>query len=108
MTGNKIVKVSPKIFSPDNDGMNDFATIGLQLQEAGYIANTYIYDASGRRVRYLVKNATLGTSNQFIWDGLDDYSKRVAKGAYVVYTEIFNLQGYSKKFKNMVVVYYRR
>ena len=108
LTGSGEVKVSPKIFSPDNDGLNDFATLVLQMKEAGCIANTYIYDASGRRIRYLVKNATLGTSNQFIWNGFDDQATRVAKGAYIVYTEIFNLQGYSRKFKNMVVVYYRR
>jgi hypothetical protein len=108
LTGSGEVTVSPKIFSPDNDGFSDFATIALRMKEPGCIANTYIYDASGRRVRYLVKNATLGTANQFIWDGFDDHAARVAKGAYIVYTEIFNLQGYSRKFKNMVVVYYRR
>lgn len=98
------VTVSPKIFSPDNDGLSDFAVIRIQMKETGYVANTFVYDVSGRRVRYLLKNVVLGESNQFTWDGCDDNAQRLAKGMYVVCTEIFNLQGRRKKFKNVIVL----
>jgi hypothetical protein len=101
------VIVSPKIFSPDNDGLGDFALIRVQMKENGYVANAFVYDVSGRRVRYLLKNVVLGTSNQFIWDGCDDNSQRLAKGAYIICTQIFNLQGKTKKFKNVIVLNYR-
>jgi hypothetical protein len=101
------VVVSPKIVSPDNDGVSDFAVVRVQVKEPGYVANTFVYDVSGRRVRYLLKNVLLGTNNQFFWDGCDDNAQRLAKGMYVVCTEIFNLQGKTKKFKNVIVLTYK-
>lgn len=54
------ISVIPKIFSPDNDGHDDVATIQYHIKENGYIANVFIFDAAGRQVRHLVKNALLG------------------------------------------------
>lgn len=98
------IKLTPEVFSPDNDGFDDFLTINYQFPERGYVANITIFDASGRPVRVLQKNALCSTSDYFRWDGLNDKQQKVAVGAYVVYTEIFNLQGKTKKFKNTVVV----
>lgn len=98
------VNVNPKTFSPDTDGMDDFTTINYQLTERGYVANITIYDAAGRPVRVLAKNATLALTGSFRWDGLDDKLQRVAVGAYVIYTEVFNLNGKRKSYKNTVVV----
>jgi hypothetical protein len=98
------IAVDPVIFSPDNDGFNDLATIFYKMAGPGYVANITVYDAAGRAVRYLVKNATLGLEGMFRWDGLDDKSQRLPMGIYVVFTEIFNLQGKTKKFKNVLTL----
>lgn len=98
------IKLTPEVFSPDNDGFDDFLTINYQFPERGYVANITIFDASGRPVRVLQKNALCTTSGYFRWDGLNDKLQKVPVGAYVVYTEIFNLQGKTKKFKNTTVV----
>src|SRR5207253_4935486 len=70
-TGTTEMSVLPKVFSPDNDGHDDFATISIHMNEAGTVANAVIYDVTGRRIRYLLKNEVLGTINTFIWDGYD-------------------------------------
>lgn len=98
------VTVTPKVFSPDNDGMDDFALITYQLPEPGYVANITIFDAAGRPVKALVKNATLASTGSFRWDGLDDKLRKVLVGAYIIYTEVFNLSGKKRSFKNTVVV----
>ncbi|MBI1783240.1 MAG: lamin tail domain-containing protein [Sphingobacteriales bacterium] len=98
------IKLTPEVFSPDNDGFDDFLTINYQFPERGYVANITIFDASGRPVRVLQKNALCTTSGYFRWDGLNDKLQKVPVGAYIVYTEIFNLQGKTKKFKNTTVV----
>lgn len=98
------VTVTPKVFSPDNDGTDDFATVNYQLAETGYVANITIFDASGRPVRALAKNATLAQKGSFRWDGLNDKQLKVPVGAYIVYTEFFNLSGKKKSFKNTVIV----
>ncbi len=98
------IKLTPEIFSPDNDGFDDFALIGFTFPEPGYVASITIYDGAGRSVRILQKNATCSASGSFKWDGLNDKQAKVPIGIYVVYTEIFNLKGQKKSFKNTVVV----
>lgn len=98
------VQVTPKVFSPDNDGYEDFAVINYQIEDLGYVANITIFDAAGRPVKVLVRNATLGQKGFFRWDGLNDKNAKVPLGSYVIYTEMFNLEGKKKSFKNVVVV----
>jgi len=98
------ITINPKIFSPDNDGYEDYCFIQYQAPDPGYVANITIFDAAGRPVRYLANNAILGLSGNFRWDGLDDHQKKLPIGIYVILTEIFNLNGYTKKFKNVVTL----
>lgn len=98
------VEVIPKIFSPDNDGRDDIATIQYKTTEPGYIANITIYDANGRPVRNLVKNGTLGLQGYWTWDGLDDKRLKLPVGTYILLTEIFNLNGKKQTFKNVLVL----
>lgn len=98
------IEVTPKVFSPDNDGFDDIATIQYKISEPGYVANITIFDAAGRPVRNLVRNGTLSTSGYWNWDGLDDKGLKLPVGTYILFTEIFNLQGKKNKFKNTVVL----
>jgi hypothetical protein len=98
------VTISPAVFSPDNDGFNDFALIDYQLAEPGFVANIRIFDANGRMVRYLAQNATLSATGRFRWDGLDDRLNKLPIGTYIVLTELFNGQGKKKKFKQTVTL----
>ncbi len=98
------IDVIPKIFSPDNDGHDDVATIQFRIADPGYVANVTIYDTQGRPVRHLVKNGTLGSGGQWNWDGLDEKGNKLPIGTYIIYTEIFNLQAKKQHFKNTVVL----
>ena len=98
------IEISPKVFSPDNDGFNDIATIHYKIDQPGYVANITIFDAAGRPVRNLVRNGTLSTNGYWNWDGLDDKGKKLPIGTYILFTEILNLQGKKNKFKNTVVL----
>ena len=98
------VEITPKVFSPDNDGIDDIATIQYQITETGYVVNISIFDVNGRLVRHLVKNATLGLKGSWNWDGLDEKGQKLLIGNYIIYTELFNLKGKKKQFKNVVVL----
>lgn len=98
------ISVLPKIFSPNNDGHDDFASININVNEQGKIANAVIYDISGRRVRYMLRNELLGTKNRFIWDGCDDRSQLMPSGIYIIATQIFDLNGNVSKYKNCIVL----
>jgi len=98
------ITVTPEIFSPDNDGTDDFATVSYSFPSAGYVANITVFDASGRPVRYLQKNSLSGIKGSYRWDGLDDKNRKLAQGIYIIYTEIFNAEGKKKSFKNTVIL----
>ncbi|MBK8608164.1 MAG: lamin tail domain-containing protein [Chitinophagaceae bacterium] len=101
---NATIEVVPKVFSPDNDGRDDIATVQYQVTEPGFVANITIFDAAGRPIRNLVRNGTLGLKGYWNWDGLDDKGNKLPVGSYILFTEIFNLQGKKEKFKNVVVL----
>lgn len=104
LQANGTIVVTPALFSPDNDGFDDFANIQYRMADPGYVANITLFDAGGMPVRHLAQNATLGREGVFRWDGLDNNRRRLPVGTYIVLTEIFNLQGKTKKFKNTVTL----
>jgi hypothetical protein len=99
-----LITTDPKVFSPDNDGFDDMLTITYQMSVPGFVANITIFDANGKQVKYLAKNATLTSQGSFRWDGLDDNLQRLPVGIYIVFTEVFNLRGKTKKFKNALTL----
>ncbi|MFL5773327.1 MAG: lamin tail domain-containing protein [Flavisolibacter sp.] len=96
--------VLPKVFSPDNDGRDDFVALHYQMNERGYVANILIFDARGNQVRYFQKNALLGMSGLFMWDGLGESGKKLPSGYYIFMVELFNLQGKKMHWKFPVVL----
>ena len=98
------INVTPDIVSPDNDGVDDFATISYVFPGPGYVSSITIFDASGRPVRYLQRNALNGLKGYYRWDGLGEKNQQLPVGIYIIYTEVFNLQGKTKKFKNVIVL----
>lgn len=103
---NPIIRLTlaPEIFSPDGDGADDVCNVHYVLPESGFVANIFIYDAAGRQVKHLAKNAVLGSRGTFTWNGLDEAGQRLPVGQYIIYTELFTLQGKTKQFKNVVVL----
>ena len=98
------ISVTPEIVSPDNDGMDDFAVIRYSFPEPGYVSNVTIFDATGRPVRYLERNTLNGSTGYYRWDGLGEKNQQLPVGIYIIYTEVFNQDGKSKKFRNVIVL----
>ena len=98
------ISISPEIFSPDNDGMDDYATIDYVFPKPGYVINISIFDAGGRVVRYLQRNVLCGIKGNYRWDGLGEKNQKLPVGIYIIYTEAYNLDGKSKQFKNVIVL----
>jgi Lamin Tail Domain/Bacterial Ig-like domain/CHU_C Type IX secretion signal domain len=98
------ITITPAIVSPDNDGQDDYATIQYSFPEPGYTANITIFDAAGRAVRFLERNTLAGIKGYYRWDGLGEKQQKLPVGIYIIYTEIFNLNGKTKKFKNTIVL----
>jgi hypothetical protein len=104
VTDDGAVKLSPDIFSPDNDGYNDVLNIAYTFAEPGYTANINIYNSNGRPVRKLITNELLGTAGVFSWDGTTDDNEKAVIGIYIIYFEVFDLKGDVKRYKKATVL----
>jgi hypothetical protein len=98
------VTLSTPRISPNNDGFEDFVNINYNFINPGNVANITVFDAAGRPIKYLQRNALCGTSGTFKWDGLNEKLQKINTGVYIILTEIFNTTGAKNQFKNTIVV----
>ena len=103
--GNQDLTVEPEVFTPDDDGQQDFATLTYHLDQPGFAASVTVYDALGRLTRHLVRNQTLPVSGFVQWDGLDDKGRKAAVGYYILHVELFRPNtGEKREYKKTVVL----
>ncbi|MDR1652331.1 MAG: hypothetical protein LBS01_01530 [Prevotellaceae bacterium] len=83
-------------FSPDNDGFNDLCYIHYATELAGATANAAIFDAVGNRIKQLCDRVLLSADGYMVWDGTKTNGKLANPGVYVLYFQLFNVNGDSK------------
>ncbi len=93
-----------KIFSPDNDGVDDRLIINFDLDKSGYVANIRVYNSFGKEIRRLASNLTLSTKDELFWDGLLANKERAPIGVYVIYFELYHPDGDVKTYKKTCVL----
>ena len=104
MADNDEINLFPKVFSPDNDGFDDFLTISYRFPENGNVCNISVFDAQGRLVRKPVRNAVCGMEGSFRWDGLDENTQQLRIGIYVILIELFHPGGKTKQYRKAVTL----
>ena len=103
--GDQELTIVPEVFTPDDDGQQDFATLNYHLDATGYAATITVYDALGRLTRHLVRNETLPTTGFVQWDGIDDRGHKAAVGYYILLVELFRPSGGERReYKKTVVL----
>lgn len=98
------ITIDPKTFSPNNDGVDDVLNISYNFSTPGFVATIVIYDSKGRLVRNLIKNELLGTKGTFSWDGINENREKSRIGIYIIYVEVFKLDGTTQSFKKTAVL----
>ncbi len=98
------INIDPEIFSPDNDGYNDVTSIKYKFDQPGYMMTVDIFNSNGYPVRKLVNNEYLGIDGIVNWDGIKDDNTKAAVGIYIIYIQVFDLDGNVKHFKETVVL----
>lgn len=101
---NNSIEVTPQVFSPDEDGMNDVVNINYHFDTPGYVANVTIYDSKGRLVKNLVRNQLMGIKGTFSWDGIDEENEKERIGIYIIFTEVYDIKGNVKHYKETCVL----
>ena len=98
------IGVEPEIFTPDNDGREDFTNICYSFDQPGNVISIWIFDPMGRIIRQLASNLLVGTSGCVTWDGTDDQGQRARMGIYLVYVRLFDLEGKARQIKKSCVL----
>ena len=94
----------PERFSPDNDGFDDYATVYINCDMPGYIANILIFDVRGHKIKTLATNVLMGTHNHLTWDGTDIHNRIAASGIYLLYIELLHAKGSVKSYKKAITL----
>lgn len=91
--------IEPEIFSPDNDGINDYLKISYHFQKGENFGTIRIFDLSGKLVKNLAQNDLFGIEGFFTWGGTDDDERGLTSGIYIIVIEVVNSEGSVKKWK---------
>ncbi len=100
----EIVIFGPKMFSPNDDGINDRFQIKLSPGESGSVVNIRIYNENGLEIRRLANNLMIGAQDVVEWDGTTGNHQKANLGIYIIQVELFGLQSGKKQFKSVCVL----
>ncbi|MBQ7550844.1 MAG: hypothetical protein IJT04_04890 [Bacteroidales bacterium] len=103
-SADEIVQVVPPLFSPDNDGFDDYVEIYCSFTEAENRVSIAIYDPQGYRIKVLSNNQICGMQERFVWDGMADNGSAVANNLYVVKIDWWNKNGKHRSIKRCVAL----
>lgn len=98
------ISIMPEVFSPDNDGFNDFAEISIPTGIPEQRINIFIYNANGQIVKHLIDNELCGSENTFRWDGDDDNGNLLPSGMYLVKVQLWKANEKMKQLKHVVAI----
>ena len=87
--------------------LSGMACENYHFEQSGYVANATILDQQGHTVKSLANNEVLGVEGFIRWDGDRDDGSRARAGYYMVWFEVFNVDGKISTFRKRVVVMYR-
>ena len=99
--------ISPKVISPNLDGLNEQAAISYTLVQLvrPIEVKANVYDLAGRRVKELFSEAEGSGSYTWQWDGRDDDKKLLPVGIYLVRLEAKTEGGSFVRTGSIGVVY---
>ena len=100
--------IVPEVFSPDNDGFEDYTEILSQFAEDENRVTIVVYNSRGHPVKQLANNVLCGNEARFRWDGDDDNGNPAPAGMYVVQMESWNLRSQKTFRKRKVVSIFRQ
>lgn len=99
--------VEPEVFSPNSDGIEDFAEVICRFTDGEQRVNITLYNNRGHPVKHLANNILCANEARFRWDGEDDNGQPAPAGMYVAQIECWDLQSQKSVRKRKVVSIFR-
>lgn len=92
-----VFDIQPEIFSPDQDGFDDFVIMKCRFKENENRISISIMDRKGNIIRRIANNNLVGTEADFCWDGLTDSGILAPPDLYIAKFQYWNFNGESEK-----------
>ncbi|MFT5877459.1 MAG: hypothetical protein ACI8SA_001321 [Dokdonia sp.] len=102
--GSTEVTISPKTFTPNNDGYTDVTSINYNFEASGFVATITVHNAQGQLIQTLLNNQSIEAKGSIIWNGTNERMELMPTGMYIVMFRIFNLENEQQVYKNVVVL----
>lgn len=96
--------VEPPLVTPDNDGLNDFATIGWNSALSGFLCSITVYDEWGRKMYSLCTEMLLGSRGSLRYDAVDATGRILRPGLYIIYIDLLRPDGKRKRLRYPLAV----
>ena len=68
------------------------------------MAKIKVFDSSGRFITTLLNNDMIGNYGRVVWDGSSEGGLQLKNGIYLIWVEVFSLNGEVERFKEVVVL----
>lgn len=104
-TSGQQLEITPKVFSPDGDGVDDCLQIAVGRLNRGGVADLYVTDISGNLVRQIIARGIPGTGDHFYWYGKDQQGRIVLPGIYLIHLRSVSNSGSMLQKRACAVVY---
>ncbi len=75
------------------------------LDQPGYKCRAFVYNLSGHQVAQIANNELVGTQGQLEWDGSGSQGTKLNPGPYILYIELYNINGKVKTYKEVFLVH---
>lgn len=98
--------LSPRVFSPDQDGYEDMLEIVLPAYTQSSLVEITITDLDGFLLRSLIGKGFSGHGDRYFWNGEDDDGHVVFPGIYIVHIKFSSSRG-TKTYREACAVRYR-
>ena len=99
------VTTIPEVFSPNNDGYEDFLSINWEFERSDLMASISVYNSDGILINVLINNELIGNSGTQFWNGTDERGMKLSSGIYIVLLDILSDDGFVNQYKKVVVLH---
>lgn len=96
------ISIVPEVFSPDNDGFDDYTEFELTFPDIENRVSVLIFNKRGALVRHLANNEPCGNIVHYRWDGTDDRNVPLPSDLYVAVIQWWNGNGKTKSVRKSV------
>tara|TARA_B100001142_G_scaffold241512_1_gene240517 strand:+ start:88 stop:399 length:312 start_codon:yes stop_codon:yes gene_type:complete len=97
------LEVIPEVFSPNNDGHQDFANITIEIERPAK-TSIHVYDKTGFIVSEICESELINQNAHWVWNGLDQNNLKLPVGLYMIVIELTKAEGKQEILRHPIVL----